>query len=95
MTPVGGHNILEPALLNIPVMFGPYMANSQQTVTQMLAAKACIQCKTEEDIYQQFTLLMTNTSAKQTLINNATRFIQNNRGTVDKTVNAIERILSR
>jgi len=95
MTPVGGHNILEPALLNIPVMFGPYMANSQQTVAQMLAAKACIQCKTEKDIYEQFTLLMTDAVIKETLINNATRFIQDNRGTVDKTVKAIDRILRR
>jgi len=95
MTPVGGHNILEPALLNIPVMFGPYMANSQQIVAQMLAAKACIQCKTEQDIYQQFTLLMTDVIAKKTLINNAAHFIQDNRGVVDKMVAAIDRFLSR
>ncbi len=95
MIPVGGHNILEPALLNIPVMCGPYMANSQQTVAQMLAAKACIQCSTEQDIYEQFTLLMTDKDAQERLTHNATRFIQDNRGSVDKIIKAMNRILSR
>ena len=39
--------------------------------------------------------VMTQPMAKETLINNATRFIQNNRGPADKTGGAIERILSR
>jgi 3-deoxy-D-manno-octulosonic-acid transferase len=27
LVPVGGHNVLEPASLGVPVLFGPHMAN--------------------------------------------------------------------
>lgn len=41
--PIGGHNVLEPIALNVPVLCGPFMQNSQSIVDELLEAKALIQ----------------------------------------------------
>jgi len=89
LVPIGGHNILEPALLNTPVLFGPYMANSRQLVKQMLAAKACIQCQSEADVLENFTQLMRDQHKRIQIIHNAQHFITSNRGAIDKTLQSI------
>jgi len=89
LVPIGGHNILEPALLDSPVLFGPYMANSRQLVKQMLAAEACIQCASKADILEKFTQLMSNEHKHTQIIHNAQQFITCNRGAIDRVLLAI------
>ncbi len=36
----GGHNLMEPAILGVPVLFGPYNFSFKETVDDLLAAKA-------------------------------------------------------
>jgi 3-deoxy-D-manno-octulosonic-acid transferase len=36
----GGHNLMEPAILAVPVLFGPYNFSFKETVEDLLAAKA-------------------------------------------------------
>jgi 3-deoxy-D-manno-octulosonic-acid transferase len=38
----GGHNLMEPAILAVPVLFGPYNFSFKETVEDLLAAKAGI-----------------------------------------------------
>ena len=37
LVPVGGHNVLEPALSNIPVLFGPHTGSTQVTADALLS----------------------------------------------------------
>ncbi len=39
----GGHNLMEPAILSRPVIFGPYHASFADTVRELLAAEAAIE----------------------------------------------------
>jgi 3-deoxy-D-manno-octulosonic-acid transferase len=43
LTPKGGHNMLEPAALAKPVLFGPYVFNFQDVASSLLEAQAAIQ----------------------------------------------------
>ncbi len=36
----GGHNLMEPAVLGVPVLFGPYNFSFKETVDDLLAADA-------------------------------------------------------
>ena len=36
----GGHNLMEPAILGVPVLFGPYNFSFKETVDDLLAADA-------------------------------------------------------
>ncbi|MBK8183105.1 MAG: lipid IV(A) 3-deoxy-D-manno-octulosonic acid transferase [Candidatus Competibacteraceae bacterium] len=40
LVPTGGHNVLEPALLGLPVLFGPHMFNFSEAGERLLAAEA-------------------------------------------------------
>ncbi len=41
--PTGGHNVLEPALLGLPVLFGPHMFNFTEAGARLLDANAAWQ----------------------------------------------------
>ena len=43
LVPTGGHNVLEPALLGLPVLFGPHMFNFTEAGERLLDAKAAVQ----------------------------------------------------
>ncbi|MCB1919403.1 MAG: lipid IV(A) 3-deoxy-D-manno-octulosonic acid transferase [Candidatus Competibacteraceae bacterium] len=43
LVPTGGHNVLEPALLGLPVLFGPCMFNFTEASERLLEAKAAWQ----------------------------------------------------
>jgi len=43
LVPTGGHNVLEPALLGLPVAFGPHMFNFSEAGQRLLAADAAWQ----------------------------------------------------
>jgi 3-deoxy-D-manno-octulosonic-acid transferase len=38
LVPVGGHNLLEPAALGVPILTGPYNGNSEE-IAQLLIAR--------------------------------------------------------
>jgi 3-deoxy-D-manno-octulosonic-acid transferase len=40
LVPVGGHNVVEPAALGIPVLFGPHTFNFEAICTMVLEAEA-------------------------------------------------------
>ena len=40
LVPIGGHNVLEPALAGCPVLFGPQLANVRESAALLLEADA-------------------------------------------------------
>ena len=46
----GGHNLMEPAILGIPVLFGPYNYSFRETVSALLDAKAGLQVESVDDL---------------------------------------------
>jgi len=93
MVPVGGHNIFEPILLGVPVMFGPHMKNVELQAKQLLEARGAIQCVDEADIIRSVTLMIENPQEKLRLINNAQAFVAKNNGAVERTITLIDPFL--
>ena len=57
LIPIGGHNVLEPALHGVPTVVGPHMNNFKEIADTFLAAGGLIQANGEEelaDIFSKF-----------------------------------------
>jgi len=81
---VGGHNVLEPAAIGVPVLFGPQMFNFQEIAEHMLAMDAAIQCQTVDDIADAILDLYQHPETCQRLIRHAQAFVTQNQGAVSR-----------
>lgn len=95
MAAIGGHNVLEAAVMQSPILFGPNMHNFQHIATAMLANNAAIQCADKAQIIAAVRKLYTDTAYKQQLLNNADHFVASNQGASHKTINKIQQLLQK
>jgi len=94
MVPIGGHNIFEPILLDVPVLFGPYMKNSELLARQLLDAKGAVQCFNVEDIVNNVALILSHAREKDQLVSAGRVFVEQNKGALGRTVEVINRLCS-
>jgi 3-deoxy-D-manno-octulosonic-acid transferase len=95
MVPVGGHNLLEAAAAGVPVMFGPYMANFKEIAAGVLAHKAALQCRTQEEIADAIHSLYVDPERRAELASRARTFLQKNRGAIQAIAETIESALAK
>lgn len=50
LVPVGGHNLLEPALAGSPVIFGPYVSHTAETAAALIKAGGGFQAADQTDL---------------------------------------------
>lgn len=60
MVPVGGHNVLEPAMFGIPVVFGPHTENVTEAARALLAADAAVCVRNAGDLRDHWRRLLTD-----------------------------------
>ena len=87
---LGGHNILEPMAVGIPVLFGAYMRHFKAIEQGVLATKSAIQCTDHDDLACAILNLYQNQNARQQLVQNAHRFLKQNQGSLQKIIHLIE-----
>ncbi len=93
LVPVGGHNVLEPAVFGKPVIFGRYMHNFREIARMLLQKHAGIQVTGVEQFTAQALRLMENPDACREIGNNAFRVIQENSGAVRRSIDMLEAVL--
>ena len=84
LVPVGGHNVLEPAAIGVPVIFGPQMFNFQEIADRMLALEAAIQCRSADAVAEAILRLYDNQDVRQHLVGQAQAFVRQNQGAVSR-----------
>lgn len=94
MVPVGGHNIFEPILLDVPVMFGPYMKNIELLAQQLLDEHGAIQCDHETDIVEAIEGMIAQPHVSALLISSGRAFLEKNKGAVERTIAVIDAFMS-
>ncbi len=93
MVPVGGHNVLEPAVIGVPVMFGPYMANFKEISKGLLSLHAAVQCNNPKEIEKNLVKLIGENTFRQKMTEQAKKFVQANSGATQKNLQLIEKQL--
>lgn len=95
LVPEGGHNVLEPASLGLPILVGPHSFKAREIVERLLAVDACEQVKSIDQLADTVSRLMQEPERRARMGRAAARLVEANRG-VDRFVLAeVERCLAR
>lgn len=90
LVPVGGHNILEPAALGLPVIFGPHMFNFSTISHLLLAEGAAQQVSDSNGLAVIVSRWLDDASERARYGENGTRVFEENRGSLDRLFALLE-----
>ncbi|MFZ4858626.1 MAG: 3-deoxy-D-manno-octulosonic acid transferase [Desulfuromonadaceae bacterium] len=93
LTPTGGHNLLEPASLGIPGIFGPYMNNFREIAHLVLQYGAGIQLESPEKLVETLRTVVTNGTLRQVLGQNGLKMMRDNGGATQQHMQEIVQLL--
>ena len=89
---VGGHNVLEPALLGLPVLFGPHMFNFSEEARLLLSVEAAWQVQNTKDLTQIMTELLADPERIYVAGQRGKTLVENNRGTLAALLGIIQEV---
>ena len=90
---VGGHNVLEPAVLGVPVIFGPYMFNFENISRMLKDAGGAVQVLDSGGLAVEV-LSFLEDAEKRTAIGEKGRLVvEKNRGVMDRVLGLIDRLI--
>lgn len=87
---VGGHNLLEPAAVGVPVISGPNLFNFIDISNLLTAAHALIKVNDVDELSQQVIKLFQNKDLRQQQIVAGLRVVEQNKGTLPKLMSLIK-----
>ena len=90
LVPIGGHNLLEPAALGLPVLTGPSYYNSQEIAQLLLARGAALQVASAQDLAATLERLLAEPKLREQMGNIGQEIITANRGSVARLLAIIE-----
>ena len=93
--PGGGHNILEPMVLDVPTVIGPRYFNFQSIVDEFVAEQGILIGDDAAQIVQQLLSCLENTAQKQRLVQQAQLVLQRNTGSLQKHIQLIDHYLQQ
>jgi 3-deoxy-D-manno-octulosonic-acid transferase len=95
LVPVGGHNILEPAVHGRPIVFGPYMSNFAEIAELFLAHGAAVQVSGDTELESTLITLTTDPVRRAALGAAARALVEGNRGATARTLEVLARLIPR
>lgn len=93
LVPVGGHNVIEPAIVSKPVIFGPYYNNFKYACELLLSKGGGICVKDSEELFSKTVELLKDSELLQRTGRNAKNAISEGMGSAEKTFTLIKKIL--
>ncbi len=94
LVPVGGHNLLEPAQWAKPVLFGRYTDHCAEIADLLIQAGGGRQVFQAEELAQQVVTLFSNEHERERMGRSARQVVEQNQGALQRTVEAIDRLLA-
>ena len=89
----GGHNLMEPAVLGIAVLFGPHNYSFRETVRDLLAARGGTLVHDEEELAASLEKLLTDPQARAEMGRRARQVVLNNRGAARQNLQLLREYL--
>jgi 3-deoxy-D-manno-octulosonic-acid transferase len=95
LVPVGGHNLLEPAALGVPVVTGPHQSNARQVAELLLREDALVEVADSGELAQQVKALFADPARRLKLAARAEHVVAVNRGSLGRLLELSESLLAR
>ena len=94
LVPIGGHNLLEPAALGLPVLTGPYQSNGQDIARLLLQQGAALQVADALELAAALTRLLADPKERQRIGAVGRHIVESNRGSVARLLELIEPLMA-
>jgi 3-deoxy-D-manno-octulosonic-acid transferase len=95
LVPSGGQNMMEPAGLGKPVIFGPHTFNFKEEVDLLLRNEAAKMIETEDELCEAIEFFIKNPEAAKEMGLRAQGVVSEKRGATEKNMDIIREILKR
>ena len=90
LTPVGGHNLLEPASFGRPVLFGPHTDNFVLMSQLLIEAGGGRRVRDGEDLFETVKALLSDPAKSNSMGRKAKKFVETSRGAVGRVMGNIK-----
>jgi len=94
LVPIGGHNLLEPAALGLPVLTGPHHFNSKDIAGLMLSQGAAFQVADSHDLAAVLHRLLRDDEERRRIGSIGRHIVESNRGSLARLLELIEPLLA-
>lgn len=94
LVPVGGHNVLEPAALGLPVLFGPQMFNFTEAGRRLLEAGAARQVAGATELAAAAAELLADAERRAAMGRAGRAVVEANRGALAALLAVVEEVLA-
>lgn len=95
LVPVGGHNLLEPAALALPVVTGPHLFNTQDIADMFVNIGALTRVADPDQLAVAVTRLLQDEASAHRLGKLGRDVVQRNRGALDRLLSLIEPLIAK
>jgi 3-deoxy-D-manno-octulosonic-acid transferase len=95
LVPTGGHNLLEPAQWDKPVIFGPHMENFRDAADIFLESKAAIRVQTWNELAAEVIRLFEDSHRRIQMGTAAREAIEKGRGATKRILDGISELLDQ
>ncbi|MEK6802282.1 MAG: 3-deoxy-D-manno-octulosonic acid transferase [Nitrospirota bacterium] len=93
LAPVGGHNLLEPAVWGKPVLFGPHTDHCAEVASLLVNAQGGLVVQDEPDLAQGLRALLRDPAALQRMGQAAQQVVADNQGALQRSADIIATFL--
>ncbi len=93
LVPVGGHNLLEPASLGVPILTGPNNFNSEDVYRKMRDAGAVREARDAGELADALAKLLADESLRRDLGGRGRSVVQANRGALERLLGLLAPLL--
>jgi 3-deoxy-D-manno-octulosonic-acid transferase len=93
LVPVGGHNLLEPAVLGVPVIAGPHTGNSGDIARLLIEQGGAVEVADPRALAAAVRRLLQDPAARERAVRSAREFVDSHRGTVGRLADLIDPLI--
>ncbi len=94
LVPIGGHNLLEPAALGLPLLSGPHVFNAQEIADMFVSTGACKLVRDSGELAAAVDGLLSDPETASRLGNVGREMLERNRGSLARLMAMIEPLLT-